>query len=223
MLRYPLYALSGGYSLQLFSTLPSTWIVVAVVLLAAVGTAHRRSRPVAVAMLGFAWMWHAASGQLADKLAVDDQSRSLTIVAEIIDFPKVNATSIRLLVAPVSAAGLPERIRLAGVAESAVRLPERIRLSWFMPQRQPVIGEVWQLRVRLKRPRGFANPAGFDFEGWLHRQRIGATGYVVEHRSNVRIQQGPQFTRVNLRRHAVGRIDALLPGGDARAVLWPAW
>lgn len=39
-------------------------------------------------------------------------------------------------------------------------------------------GEGWRLQVRLKRPHGFANPGGFDYERWLLSRSIGATGYV---------------------------------------------
>ncbi len=39
-------------------------------------------------------------------------------------------------------------------------------------------GEGWQFWIRLKRPRGFANPGSFDYERWLLARGIGATGYV---------------------------------------------
>ncbi|MET0379991.1 MAG: DNA internalization-related competence protein ComEC/Rec2, partial [Spongiibacteraceae bacterium] len=39
-------------------------------------------------------------------------------------------------------------------------------------------GEHWWLRVKLKRPHGFANPGGFDFESWQVQRRISAVGSV---------------------------------------------
>ena len=39
-------------------------------------------------------------------------------------------------------------------------------------------GERWRFTVRLKRPRGLANPHGFDFEPWALARGIRATGYV---------------------------------------------
>jgi competence protein ComEC len=39
-------------------------------------------------------------------------------------------------------------------------------------------GQRWQLKVRLKRPHGNANPGGFDYEAWLFAHNIRATGYV---------------------------------------------
>jgi len=65
--------------------------------------------------------------------------------------------------------------------------PECRRLSW--PERRLVQvsvyedlhlapGQQWQLMLRLRRPHGFANPGGFDYEVWLLQQGIAATGYV---------------------------------------------
>ncbi|RDB43767.1 DNA internalization-related competence protein ComEC/Rec2 [Halomonas sp. DQ26W] len=53
----------------------------------------------------------------------------------------------------------------------------RVRLSHFQaPDMAP--GERWALTVRLRPPGGFANPGTFDYQGWLWREGIQATGYV---------------------------------------------
>lgn len=78
-----------------------------------------------------------------------------------------------------------------------LEFPQRVQLSWYpaYTQRQPLpdlkVGQVWQLKVRLKRPRGFVNPAGFDYQAWLLRQGLGATGYVVHSRANQLIVEQP--------------------------------
>lgn len=62
----------------------------------------------------------------------------------------------------------------------------RLRLSWRGAQ--PLHpGEPWRLRVRLKRPHGSINPGGFDYEAWLFRQGVDASGYVREDSNNVRL------------------------------------
>jgi competence protein ComEC len=60
----------------------------------------------------------------------------------------------------------------------AAGLPRRLRLSWYdaAPIRSP--GECWQLRVRLKPPRGAVNHGGYDRERDVLTQGIGASGYV---------------------------------------------
>jgi len=44
----------------------------------------------------------------------------------------------------------------------------------------PIIkaGDRWQFEVKLRRPRGFVNPAGFDYQLYLLQQKIIASGYV---------------------------------------------
>lgn len=62
----------------------------------------------------------------------------------------------------------------------------RVRLSHYRPRDReleaawviPATGEQWSWVVRLKRPRGFANPGGFDYQANLLRQGISGVGYV---------------------------------------------
>ncbi len=54
-----------------------------------------------------------------------------------------------------------------------------MRLNWFHPVQVLKVGDRWQLTVRLKRPHGFFNPGGFDFEKWIFQNNLQATGYVT--------------------------------------------
>lgn len=49
-------------------------------------------------------------------------------------------------------------------------------------------GQRWQFKVRLKRPHGFQNPGGFDYEAWLWQRGIRASGYVREDSANHLLQ-----------------------------------
>ncbi len=53
-----------------------------------------------------------------------------------------------------------------------------LRVSWFRPQQTINAGELWQLELRLKRPRGLVNPGGFDYQAWLLSQSIVASASV---------------------------------------------
>lgn len=70
-------------------------------------------------------------------------------------------------------------------------LPERLLLTWrdeaagdgAAPDEFPPVNALWpgqrhRLTVRLRRPRGLANPHGFDYAYWLLREEVHATGYV---------------------------------------------
>ena len=79
-------------------------------------------------------------------------------------------------------------------------LPRIARLNWYSSAAVLQPGERWQLRVRMKRRHGFANPGGFDYEGALFRAGIGATGYVREDTANVRLAaSGPREALLRLR------------------------
>ncbi len=69
----------------------------------------------------------------------------------------------------------------------------RVRLRWYDQGAPPSLqaGERWRFKVRLKPPRGYQNPGGFDYEAWLFRQRIRATGYVRDDADNKRLSPAP--------------------------------
>ena len=67
---------------------------------------------------------------------------------------------------------------------------------------------MWQLELRLKRPRGKSNPGVFDVEAWLFREEIHATGYVVNGKRNQRLLTGTESAIDGFRRQFVARATA---------------
>lgn len=55
-------------------------------------------------------------------------------------------------------------------ADNTLKQNLRVRLSWYGRAAPINVGERWQLAVRLKRPHGFSNPGGFDYEKWLFQK-----------------------------------------------------
>ncbi len=166
MALFCLCALVGAYSLQFCSELPGpAWLGgVAVASLSAILV--RRFRLVGAFLSGFLILAVASQSVIDDRLNPDFSGDSIRIDARVTDFPKNNGASLSFQVSPVGHDDLPRRIRL----------------SWFDAPTQPFLGETWQFELRLRRPRGFSNPGGFDYEGWLfspghrchglHRKRV---------------------------------------------------
>ena len=103
---------------------------------------------------------------------------------------------------------------LAAARPACERL-RRVRLSAFeAPPMQP--GEHWALTVRLRPPAGFANPHTFDYEAWLWREGIQATGYVRHEPPPRRLAESASGLRERALSHLEGR--ALPP----RAERWLA-
>lgn len=203
MLRYSFYVIGGAYALQFFPRLPSAAAVFLCLPAAIICGCCPRLRWVLWVFAGGGCMWFAATLEMAGRLDPSLQGNDLTITAQIIDFPKLRGDSVRLVVGPLEPGGLPGRVLL----------------SWYGPAALPALGDTWRLRVRLRRPRGFANPGGFDYSGWLHRNGIGATGYVLPHSGNGLQRDAPVDRQSTRRRRVNQRIDRLFPATDARAVL----
>lgn len=81
-------------------------------------------------------------------------------------------------------------------ARSSVFTDRRIMLNFYgMEPVEP--DQRWRLRVRLNRLHGFANPGGFDYEGWLFQQGFAAKGYVRDNPFNVRLEDSaPSLSRL---------------------------
>jgi competence protein ComEC len=89
----------------------------------------------------------------------------------------------------------------------------RLRVAWYeddLPQMRA--GERWQLLLRGKRPNGFVNPNGFDYEQWLFAQRIGGSAYVRKSGDNRRLGEAPLLEPDNIRQYIKEKIDVALQG-----------
>lgn len=204
MLRACLCLLAGALAPQL-SSFPSefdrlfVWIVAAGVALIFL-LPHLR-RPDLVLFLGGAVLfWGSAQSVIDGRLASDFEGDSILTDVRIADFPRVTGLATGFVAVPVDDA----------------RVPERIRLNWQAPPVSLHLGDVWRLELRLRRPRGNSNPGSMDYEAWLFRERIGATGYVVDGRRNVLLDSNTSRTIDRIRLNYVEKTRRVL--GDDAAV-----
>ena len=187
----------GVIAVSAFPRLPSLWCLILLLPLAAWSCYWQLARYLLALCLGLAWGIYSGHNlcnmQLADELVGKD----LTVTGYIQGLPESDDRRQRFNLRVKSA------VTAAGESLPADFFPARLQLSWYSYQRNGsrldipslAIGDEWQVRVRLKRPRGFVNPAGFDYQAWLLRRGIGATGYVVAHRSNQQIVSGEKNFR----------------------------
>lgn len=128
---------------------------------------------------------------------------SLLVQVRILDFPRESAFGTSFTSAPVDDS----------------RVPPRLRLTWFDAPVRVRMGDVWHFELRLKPPHGSQNPGTPDVEKWLFRERIGATGYVVESRRNRLLDSGTHGVIARVREHFSARLEAVVPDRDSAAVL----
>jgi competence protein ComEC len=170
-------------------------VTVALALLAGVLVVHLRATPpatptlVMAAVAGFGWLawrgvpWplafaaglalgtHTARDIVADRLAAPLAGEVLQVTGLVVAVPirRADAVSFELAPEPEREPGMPA-------------LPARLRLAWYDgpygPAGHPLPGERWRFSVKLRAPRGLANPGGFDAEQRAAIDRLGASGYV---------------------------------------------
>ncbi len=147
------------------------------------------------------WALFSAGWTIDDRLDPRLAGEDILIQGTICGFPRTNPTVQRFLIE---------------ATRDPPGLPSRIFVSWYEPTATPVPGERWQLKVRLKRPRGLSNPGAFDFERWAHRNQVGATGYVRRSPLNQRLSgHSPDCRLTGLRNRIAARLNDRLAGHPA--------
>jgi len=184
---------------------------------------------------GFGYAAWRAEARLADVLPSEWEGRDITVVGIVDDLPQPVDRGTRF-------AFSIERVETRGA-----RVPSSVSLAWYAPisrddsaEPLPVLhaGERWRLLVRLKRPHGTVNPAGFDVEAWLLENDLRATGYVRRDPGNMRLDafagRASDYVasaRESIRQRMLAALDgklyagviAALAIGDERAIPEAQW
>jgi competence protein ComEC len=181
--------IGGAALLQQQAALPAypfLWLVCGVLALVILPhyapVLRHAARMAAAVIVGFAWAAILAQDSLSSSLALADEGRDLHIVGTIDSLPNRFSQGERF------------NFAVERVLTPQASVPPKIALSWYAGFRgdpQPVgdvrPGERWQLKVRLQRPHGNANPFGFDYELWQLEQGVRATGYIRAEGDNRRL------------------------------------
>ena len=138
-------------------------------LLALCAIRFARARWIAIFALAFAWSALRGQWAMDARLPVEWEGRDFDVVGTVDELPERGEDASRFVL----------RIESTTLAGESVSLRGLARLSWYsrnVPEIDPC--SRWQMRVRLKRPRGLVNTSGFDFERHALERGINAVGYV---------------------------------------------
>lgn len=201
--------LVGILVLQQFPELPArAWCVLLPPLLLAAFLLPSARVPLWVA-IGFLWALLFAGTALDRRLPQALEGSDLVAEGSIASVPQQRARSARFDF---------QITRLLGEG-SAVLAPGRVRLSWYGQPPPLRAGDRWRLTVRMKRPSGFMNPGGFDYERWLFHHDYAATGYVRADPGNRRLGP-PAFPPLDrLRQRIAQGVDQALEGRAQRGTI----
>ena len=154
--------------------------------------------------LGLIWAAVWGEGMKAQQLPLAQDKTDYVLVGVVSGVPQVNTLRTRFVLEIESFQAPRDSV---SVSETPPRL-QRVMLSWYggRPVRP---GERWQLTARLRTPRGFANPGGFDYAGWLFHRQISATGYIRTKGVNKNLGQSGQYAIDQFRWAVLKKIETL--------------
>jgi competence protein ComEC len=169
---------SGGVlSASLLPTLPSLPITIVLVLLCLLFTmAVSRAWFFYTLAVSSGLLWGIAYGviNMSAMLPQVMEGKDVMLQGEVCRLPGVQQNHQHLVQRFVLC------VKTAREIETGMLLPvnfSQVLLSWYDGE-TIVPGQQWQLVARMKRPRSFVNPVGFDYQLWLMRMGIDATGYI---------------------------------------------
>jgi competence protein ComEC len=161
--------LAGALAVHALPALPPRWLDGVLAAIACGLLLRPRWRPVAILLLGFAWCAFRADLAFEARLPRGLEGRDFTLTGAVDGLPRVRA----------DATGLQFRVEEASLDGAPVDLRGLVRLSWYEDAPEQLAACTrWQLRARLKRPRGLVNRGGHDAERQALERGVVAVGYV---------------------------------------------
>lgn len=194
--------LAGILWVQQLAELPDPrW---AALLLPAVVLAWRwpASLPVAFVLAGVLWAGLRAGLVLNAPLTAEWEGRDLQLSGRVADLPVVTERGARFIF----------EVDDVRHGDEPVDVPRRLQLSVYGDSPAPAAGERLRLTARLKRPHGFMNPGGFDYEAHLFQARVRGLGYVRPYPPPERLPGGDGLSLTTLRAALSRRIGEILAG-----------
>lgn len=178
-------------------------------------TPYRIYKLACLLVLGLLWAnWHAHT-QLDQKLPHELEGKDLVVEGYIANLPVKRGRKWRFEFDITKAVNTK-----AGDSSKRILHGQRVILNGYKMTARPGAGEYWRLTIRLKRPAGFMNPGGFDYEGWLFSRHISATGYIRNKPPAIRLAQaGWRYPGQRLRQAALNMLDKSGPSSDASGII----
>ena len=190
-----LAVLAATGSVYCAATVPPYWIFLG--LLAGCALRFPGRALVAVALIAAAWTAWNAQRHLDRRLPVADDGKIVWVTGHVTGLAEHG----------------PFRTRFVLDAEHPAR---RLRLSWYTDPPALKPGACLRVRAKLHVPHGSANPGLFDYEAWLWRHQIDATGYVREAGD---CDRPPRWTLDRLRADILARLQPVLADTRMRGLI----
>ncbi len=166
-------------------------------------------------------LWALLSASSVARLPAQLEGVELAIEGWIASLPERQGRGVRfeLTVAQARRDGRPE----------PALTDQRLRLSWWdddggdggssVESPDLKVGDRWGFAVRLQRPRGLANPGGFDYERWLYAKGIVATGSIRARPAARLLASAERYPLDRQRQQIAERFERSLSGNPFAGIL----
>ncbi|MFT6220861.1 MAG: competence protein ComEC, partial [Candidatus Endobugula sp.] len=217
-----------AFSIAVFATSYSPFlppfITLWLLLLLTIGSIYWRYFLIASILLGLITGFYQGYSLVDQQLPPELAAIPITVIGTVSGLPMKDQRRQRFLLSVDAVVGqdLPSKEHLIG---------KTLQLSIYRHNNtSPLVidiatGQQWRLTVKLRRPRGFVNPAGIDYQAYLLRRHIAATGYVVSANAHNAITQklvGDNCAAVMvdcIRWHIKERLSSLAEGSKTVGVI----
>jgi competence protein ComEC len=202
-------ATAGCCSILLLPAAPSVAVLACAALFIGLLAAWRRHWWALAFVMAACWCALQLHWALAARLDPALEGEVLQLRGTVVNVPQGTRQALRFRLAP-------DRDQTPG----GHAMPARVELVWYDAPFDVVAAERLEVEVKLRRPRGFANPGGRDNEARMLREHVGASGYVRRGKSLGRAPDAALRSPVLLVRAAVAeRIDGALAGRPSAGIV----
>ena len=203
--------LCGIFLVQQLSALPSLWYSIFLLPLLLLSLWRPFLLPVLFFFGGIVWAVFRADLILREELPIALEGINLHVEGYITDIPRQTELGVQFEF------DVNNAVTNDGVS---VRIPPRVLLNSYYKNLYFHAGEHWRLTIRLKRPHGFQNPGGFDYERFLFRNRIRAKGYIRRETAPQKLPSESALYGINhFRQSLETRIQKTLPSNPFAGII----
>jgi competence protein ComEC len=163
-------------------------------------------RPFVFLAAGILWALYRADMVLESEWPAELEGRDVTLAGTVASLPERSERYLKFDLDVEQAVFEGKPVGFAG----------RVRLRWYEPP--PGTSETlraastWRFVARLKQPHGYYNPGGFDYEAYLFREGIRATGYIRDAGDNRRTGRKDARFLLRARQALRDRLEASMTG-----------
>ena len=223
---------SGAFLLQFLSVLPNTMALLGLLFLITlsyllnnqykpfVGSHYQKISKLILIFLFTAtvsslYATYSANSMINSRISNNLEGKDLIVEGVVATIPERQGKNWRFYL-DVSTA---KRLKVGVAQDEIIELSGKIKLGWYRTNQMISAGETLQLQVRLKRPNGFMNKGGFDYEKWLFTQRVKATGYVRESSENKVLHTAKWYSVNHLRERLQQKISLAVSDKFSAAII----